>query len=59
MLLAFSDNFQEYDTNGDNLISYEEFVFSIMSSVNMADATELQEPFILADANGMCIMSQN
>lgn len=52
MLLAFSDNFRDFDTNEDKLISYEEFVFSVMRSVDMADAEELQEPFIFADVNG-------
>jgi len=35
------------------LISYEEFVFSVMRSVDLADSSELEEPFIFADVNGM------
>jgi len=35
------------------LISYEEFVFSVMRSVDLADSSDLAEPFIVADVNGM------
>lgn len=55
MILAFSNNFTDFDTNGDNLISYEEFVFSVMGSVDMANAEELEEPFLAADSNGTFI----
>jgi len=34
------------------LISYEEFVFTVMLSADLADSTELEEPFIFADVNG-------
>lgn len=52
VILPFSDKYTDYDMNGDKLITYEEFVFAVLSTVNMADAEELREPFIFADFDG-------
>ncbi|XP_052783644.1 uncharacterized protein LOC128219732 [Mya arenaria] len=49
--LAFSDDFRDYDMNDDKRIEYEEFVFTIMRTVDLADPMELREPFNLADFN--------
>lgn len=63
VILPFSDEMSDYDTNGDKLISYEEFVFAVMRSVNMADPKELREPFEFSDVDGnvlsvLAILSQ-
>ncbi|WAR08493.1 hypothetical protein MAR_018451 [Mya arenaria] len=50
-VLAFSDDFSDYDMNGDKRIEYEEFVFTVMKSVGLADPLELREPFKFADMN--------
>ncbi|XP_052783500.1 uncharacterized protein LOC128219644 [Mya arenaria] len=50
-LLAFSDDFRDYDMNGDKRIEYEEFVFTVMRTVELAEPLELREPFNFADFN--------
>ncbi|KAH3736733.1 uncharacterized protein LOC127851413 [Dreissena polymorpha] len=49
--LAFSDDVNDYDINGDKLVVFEEFMYAVMRSVNLADPQELREPFDFADAN--------
>ncbi|KAH3736730.1 uncharacterized protein LOC127851415 isoform X2 [Dreissena polymorpha] len=51
-MVPFSDEFSDYDTNGDKLIAYEEFVFVVIKTVTLADPSQLREPFTMADANG-------
>ena len=51
-MYPFSDDFTDYDMNGDKEIEYEEFVFAVMKTFPMAEPEELREPFIWADANG-------
>ena len=52
IMVPFSDEFSDYDTNGDKLIAYEEFVFVVIKTVTLADPSQLREPFAMADANG-------
>lgn len=52
VMLPFSDEFSDFDENGDKLITYKEFVSAVLRSVNMADPEELQEPFVFADFDG-------
>ncbi|XP_052810312.1 uncharacterized protein LOC128238432 [Mya arenaria] len=51
-IVPFSDNIRDYDVNGDKLVDYEEFVFSIMTTINLAKPMELRKPFTFADVNG-------
>ncbi|XP_053396798.1 EF-hand calcium-binding domain-containing protein 1-like [Mercenaria mercenaria] len=52
VLIPFSDEMSDYDMNGDKLVTYEEFVFAVLGSVNLADPEELIEPFLFADFDG-------
>ena len=56
-MYPFSDDFNDYDFNGDKEIEYEEFVFAVMSQFPMGDPEELREPFVWADANGKFILN--
>ncbi|WAR08512.1 hypothetical protein MAR_018470 [Mya arenaria] len=51
-LLAFSDEYRDYDMNDDKRIEYEEFVFTVMRTVGLSEPMELREPFNFADVNG-------
>ena len=51
-LIPFSDNFDNYDLNGDKMIEYQEFRRAVTFSVDLTDPDQLMEPFIFADANG-------
>ena len=53
MMYPFTDEWSDYDDNGDGRISYEEFVFAVLRTVPLAEFDELREPFIVADLNGM------
>ncbi|KAH3736729.1 uncharacterized protein LOC127851407 [Dreissena polymorpha] len=52
IMVPFSDEFSDYDTNDDKQISYEEFVFVVIKTVTLADPSQLREPFFIADDNG-------
>ena len=52
IMYPFSDNFNEYDLNGDKQIEYEEFAFTVMAEFPMQQPEELREPFAWADVNG-------
>ncbi|XP_052783331.1 uncharacterized protein LOC128219552 [Mya arenaria] len=51
-LVPFSDDISDYDVNGDKRVNYEEFVFAVTRTVNLAEPTELRRPFTFADVNG-------
>ncbi|WAR28378.1 hypothetical protein MAR_014082 [Mya arenaria] len=50
-IVPFSDDISDYDVNGDKRVNYEEFVFAVTRTVNLADPTELRRPFTFADVN--------
>ncbi|WAR28190.1 hypothetical protein MAR_013894 [Mya arenaria] len=50
--VPFSDDISDYDVNGDKRVNYEEFVFAVTRTVNLAEPTELRRPFTFADVNG-------
>jgi hypothetical protein len=52
IMLPFSDEISDYDMNGDKLVTYEEFVFAVLRSVDLADPKELRVPFVFADFDG-------
>ena len=52
ILIPFSDNFDNYDYNGDKMIEYHEFMLAVTSSVGLIHPEELMEPFVFADADG-------
>lgn len=51
-MLPFSDDFDDYDTNKDGVICFEEFAFAVMKTIDLSDPRELEEPFFEADSNG-------
>lgn len=52
VLLPFSDEMIDFDINGDKLITYEEFKHAVLSSVDLVEPEELQEPFTFSDFDG-------
>lgn len=56
-MIPFSDEISDYDMDGDKLITYHEFEWSVLRSVNLEDPNELWEPFANADLDGNKVLN--
>ncbi|XP_060565559.1 uncharacterized protein LOC132724645 isoform X1 [Ruditapes philippinarum] len=59
IMLPFSDEISDYDMNEDKLVTYEEFVFAVLRSVDLADPKELRVPFVFADFDGNGVLDSD
>lgn len=49
---ALSHKLSDYDTNDDDLLDYEEFVFTLIEKFKIKNPEDVREDFFAADKNG-------